>query len=122
MTVEPTAISMDPLTQGIGPTPPPMAGEGTAQEEKLKKVARDFESVFLHQVMSVMKDSIPDDDWEDSSSEQIHGMYWSFMAQAVGEEGGFGLWKDLYSIMARQQKAGSIEPEKDGDGRLDEQI
>lgn len=121
MTLEPTAMSMDPPTRGIEQTHPSIT-EGTAQEEKLKKVARDFESVFIHQVMSVMKDSIPDDDWEDSSSEQIHGMYWSFMAQAVGEEGGFGLWKDLYSIMARQQKAGSIEPEKDGDGRLDERI
>jgi len=60
--------------------------------------------------MSVMKDTVPDDDWEDSSSEQIQGLYWSFMAQAVSEEGGFGMWKDLYSTMARQQKADRSNP------------
>jgi Rod binding domain-containing protein len=69
-----------------------------------------------------MKDTVPDDDQEDSSSEQIQGMYWSFMAQAVGEEGGIGMWKDLYSMMSRQQKAGSIEPETDGNPGLDERI
>ncbi len=121
MIPEPTWMPLDSPTRGVEPTGASVGAAGTAQQEKLQKVARDFESVFLHQVMSVMKDSIPDDDWEDSSSEQIQGMYWSFLAQAVGEQGGLGLWKDLYSMMAQQQKAGSIEPEND-DARLDERI
>ena len=123
MTVEPTSLPIDPRMQGMEPTGPSKAADGTAQQEKLKKVARDFESVFVHQVMSVMKDTVPaDDEQEDSSSEQIQGMYWSFMAQAVGDEGGIGMWKDLYSMMSRQQKAGSIEPETDDNPGLDERI
>jgi Rod binding domain-containing protein len=122
MNMEPTSMPINPLTLGMEPSGPLKAADGTVQQEKLKKVARDFESVFVHQVMSVMKDTVPDDDQEDSSSEQIQGMYWSFMAQAVGEEGGIGMWKDLYSMMSRQQKAGSIEPETDGNPGLDERI
>jgi Rod binding domain-containing protein len=122
MNIEPTSMPINPLTMGMDPSGPSKAADGTIQQEKLKKVARDFESVFVHQVMSVMKDTVPDDDQEDSSSEQIQGMYWSFMAQAVGEEGGIGMWKDLYSMMSRQQKAGSIEPETDGNPGLDERI
>ncbi len=122
MNLEPTSLPINPLTLGMEPSGPSKAAAGTAQQEKLKKVAHDFESVFVHQVMSVMKDTVPDDEHEDSSSEQIQGMYWSFMAQAVGDEGGIGMWKDLYSMMSRQQKAGSIEPETDGNPGLDERI
>jgi Rod binding domain-containing protein len=107
----------------------PAAGSGgvsksaAAEQEKLKKAAKDFESVMVHQVMNVMKDTVQkDEENEDSSSEQIQGLYWSFMAQAVGEGGGFGMWKDLYSTMAQQQKAGSIEPDTDGRPGLDERI
>ncbi len=122
MNLEPLSMPINPLTLGMDPSGPSKEADGTVQQEKLKKVARDFESVFVHQVMSVMKDTVQDDDSEDSSSEQIQGMYWSFMAQAVGDEGGIGLWKDLYSMMSRQQKAGSIEPETDGNPGLDERI
>lgn len=122
MNLEPISIPIHPLTAGLEPIGPTQAANETVQQEKLKKAARDFESVFLHQVMSVMKDTVPNEDPEDSSSEQIQGMYWSFMAEAVGEEGGIGLWKDLYSTMARQQKAGSIEPESDDSPGLDERI
>ena len=121
MNLEPTSLPIDPPAPGTRPMASSMASSAVEQE-KLKKVARDFESVFVHQVMSVMKDSIPDDDWEDSSSEQIQGMYWSFLSQAVGEGGGFGMWKELYSTMTRQQKAGSIEPDSDDKPGLDERI
>jgi Rod binding domain-containing protein len=80
-----------------------VSGNENQSQETLKKVARDFETVFLHQMLNVMKDSVPDEESEDSTGEQIQGMYWSFMAQAIGEEGGVGLWKDIYSAIAGQR-------------------
>jgi Rod binding domain-containing protein len=71
------------------------------EEEKKKKVARDFESIFIHQILDKMKDTIPKSDLEDSSSEQIKSMYWSFMAQAVADKGGFGLWEKIYEDMPK---------------------
>jgi Rod binding domain-containing protein len=69
------------------------------EDEKLKKVARDFESVFIHELLKRMEDTIPESDMEDQSSKQIKGMYWSYMAQAIADRGGFGLWKNIYDAM-----------------------
>ena len=71
------------------------------EEEKKKEVAKDFESIFIHQLLEKMKDTIPKSDLEDSSSEQIKSMYWSFMAQAVADKGGFGLWEKVYETMPK---------------------
>ena len=74
------------------------------EEEKKKKVAKDFESIFIHQLLEKMKDTIPKSDLEDSSSEQIKSMYWSFMAQAVADKGGFGLWEKVYEDMPKNSE------------------
>jgi Rod binding domain-containing protein len=74
------------------------------EEEKKKKVARDFESIFIHQLLNKMKDTIPESDLEDSSSKQIKSMYWSFMAQTVADKGGFGLWEKIYEAMPKNGK------------------
>lgn len=71
------------------------------EEEKKKKVAKDFESIFIHQLLEKMKNTIPESDLEDSSSEQVKSMYWSFMAQAVADKGGFGLWEKVYEAMPK---------------------
>jgi Rod binding domain-containing protein len=119
------AIPIDPfLLQTESVEPKSFPGDEVKQQEKLKKVAHDFETVFLHQVMNVMKDSVPDEETEDSSGEQIQGMYWSFMAQAIGEQGGTGLWKDIFSAMADGQKSGyrEIDGQSETKGTLDETI
>lgn len=74
------------------------------EDEKKKKVAKDFESIFIHQLLEKMKDTIPKSDLEDSSSEQIKSMYWSFMAQAVADKGGFGLWEKVYEAMPKNSE------------------
>ena len=71
------------------------------EDAERKKVAKDFESIFIHQIMKEMKNTIPESDLEDSSSKEIKNMYWSFMAQAVAERGGFGLWEHIYEQMPR---------------------
>ena len=87
------------------------------EDEKLKKVARDFESVFIHELLKRMEDTIPESEMEDQSSKQIKGMYWSYMAEAVADRGGFGLWKNIYDAMvttgpgaAGQQDSQAVQP------------
>ena len=70
------------------------------EDERLKKAAKDFESVFIHELLKRMEDTIPDSGMEDQSSKQIKGMYWSYMAEAIADRGGFGLWKNIYNSMA----------------------
>ena len=68
-------------------------------DERRKKVAKDFESVFIHEILKRMEDTIPASDMADQSSKQIKSMYWSYMAQAIADRGGFGLWKNIYEAM-----------------------
>ncbi len=102
------------LTQ---PVPPPVSLNGfeaaslegrTAQtqlpnlsEEQEKQVARDFESVLLHRVLDQMKDTIVD--WgseKDGTSKQVQGIFWLYLARDIADNGGFGLWKDIYKFMS----------------------
>ena len=36
-------------------------------------------------------------------------MYWSFMADAIADKGGFGLWKQIYEIMPKAGPEGTKE-------------
>ncbi len=66
-------------------------------DEKKKQLAKDFESVLLTRLFSEVKESIGSCGFdEDPASDQIHGMFWSYLAQDVAGKGGFGLWQDLY--------------------------
>ena len=66
-------------------------------DEQKKQLAKDFESVLLTRLFSEVKESIGSCGFdEDPASDQIHGMFWSFLAQDVADKGGFGLWQDLY--------------------------
>jgi len=84
----------------VGKSAGPGAGvDIDVADERRKKVARDFESVFIHEILKRMEDTIPASDMEDQSSKQIKSMYWSYMAQAIADRGGFGLWKNIYEAM-----------------------
>lgn len=68
-----------------------------ASDEKKKQLAKDFEAVFLTRVFDEVKKSIQDSGFdEDVAADQVHGMFWSYLAQDVANKGGFGLWQDLY--------------------------
>lgn len=88
------------------PTLKPVHPAGTRDDaktaEQLKSVAQQFETVLLHQVVKQMKETVDYSslDEEDESGEQINSMYWSFMADAVGQQGGFGLYKAIYQDLA----------------------
>ncbi len=71
---------------------------GRSDEQK-KQLAKDFESVLLTKVFDQVKDSIGSwglEEEEDGASEQVHGLFWLYLAQDVADKGGFGLWQDVY--------------------------
>ena len=83
------------------------AADGNVDIEDMhrRKVARDFESIFIHQIIDKMKETIPESDLADSSSQQIQSMYWSFLGDAIADKGGFGLWKQIYEQMPKSSQA-----------------
>ena len=80
-------------------------------EVKKKQAAKDFESVLLTKLLDVMKDTIGD--WgfdEDGASEQVQGLFWLYLARDIANQGGFGLWKDVYrSLSDTNQTNATIE-------------
>ena len=82
-----------------------------ADDEKKMAFAKDFESVFLDRLFGEMRKTIGK--WgleEDSTSEQIQGIFWLYLARDLAEKGGFGLSKDIYqSLTDSDQQATSAE-------------
>jgi len=82
-----------------------------ASEEKKKQIAKDFESILLNTLLDAMKNTIGD--WgfdKDGPSKQIQGIFWLYLAQDTANNGGIGLWKDIYQFLTnadRSNKAGN---------------
>lgn len=68
---------------------------------RTEQAAKDFESVFILQLLKEMKRTIPDSGLLGSGpGKQIQDMFWYYLAQDMAKSGGFGMWKDIYSEMA----------------------
>jgi len=69
-------------------------------EEKKRQVAKDFESVFISKLLDEMRDAIGEWGFEkDGVSKQIQGMFSLYLSQHIADNGGFGLWKDIYQFL-----------------------
>jgi len=96
---------------GIGPILPPpatLAGDAVAEAalrskragaaQTAEQAARDFESILLSRVLESMKRAIPDSGLLGGGiGEQVKDIFWMYLAQELGRQGGLGLWKQLAS-------------------------
>ena len=81
--------------------------EGRSEQEK-QRLAKSFESVLLTRLFDQVKQSVGG--WgleEDGASKQIQGLFWYYLAQDVGDKGGFGLWQDIYQSFKALEDAGA---------------
>ncbi len=84
-----------------------LENKATATDEQKKQFAKDFESVFLDKLFNEMKKTIVD--WsseKDGTAKQIEGIFWMYLARGVAEEGGLGLWKDIYKSLTENEQGG----------------
>jgi len=85
-----------------------------ASEEKKKQVAIDFESILLNKLLDTMKNTIGNWGFEkDGPSEQIQGIFWLYLAQDTANNGGIGLWKDIYQFLTNADRANKAENSMD---------
>ena len=69
-------------------------------EEKKKQAAKDFESVFIKKLLDEMANAVGEWGFEkDAVSKQIQGLFSIYLSQHIANNGGFGLWKDVYRLM-----------------------
>jgi Rod binding domain-containing protein len=84
-------------------------------DEKKKQVAKDFESVLLDKLINEMKNSIVD--WgleKDAGSKQTQGIFWLYLARDIANNGGLGLWKDIYQFLSRSEQTSTTQQIVDG--------
>jgi len=87
----------------------------SVSEEKKKQIAKDFESVLLNKVLDAMKNTIGD--WgfdKDGTSGQVQGIFWLYLARDIANNGGIGLWKDIYQFLTNAENANSAGKSVDG--------
>jgi len=78
----------------------------SVSEEKKKQIARDFESLLINRLLEEMKNTIGD--WgfdKDGPCRQIQGIFWFNLAQELADNGGLGLWKDIYQFLNNTEQA-----------------
>jgi peptidoglycan hydrolase FlgJ len=79
-----------------GVTSPLAAAKGGDDQAAVVKAAKDFESVLVQKLMEEMKNTIPESGLtEDGASKQMQDLFWLYMGQTVGQQGGLGLWKQM---------------------------
>lgn len=78
-------------------------GAGPTQRQQLRKLAKDFESVFVKQLLDAAQESIADEDGLLSSGagKQMQSMFWMFLSQDVADKGGLGMADQLYKEFCR---------------------
>ena len=93
----------NPITLPLGPQRPKIeqylkdgSTDGVEGVGDMEKAAKDFESVLLNQLMQEMSRTIPESGLVNSGiSKQMQGIFWSFLAEEVADNGGLGLWRDI---------------------------
>ena len=80
------------------------------EEEKKVQVAKGFESILINNLLDEMKNTVGS--WggeKDSASSQINGIFWLNLSKEISDQGGFGLWKDIYKSMPGNEQAQETE-------------
>ena len=82
--------------------------------DKKEELAKGFESLLIGKLLDeVQKTMGKFSIAEDGASKQINGIFWQFLGQEMSENGGFGLWKDIYKSFERMEESNAINKELD---------
>lgn len=87
----------------------------SATDEKKRQIAKDFESVLLNKLFDQMSKSVGN--WgfdKDGPSEQVQGIFWLYLARDIANNGGMGLWKDIYKSLTGSDQTNTAGKSLDG--------
>ena len=83
------------------------------QETRKVQAAKDFEALLVGKLVDSMKETVGESGLlEDEGSEQMQAMFWMHMTTGMSQQGGIGLWKDIYKSIygtAPGQQSGTGE-------------
>ena len=77
-----------------------------------ERTAKAFEAVLTEMAFAEMRKSVQRSGlFDDPTSEQMDDLVWSLLGRQTGEQGGLGLWKDVYRQIAGPEAAGTVDQE-----------
>ena len=72
----------------------------SASEDKKIQAAKEFEAVFINKLLEQIKNTSLDEDGDgEGINNQVYGMFYMFLSRCVANNGGFGLWKQIYESL-----------------------
>jgi len=82
-------------------------GDKRIDEERLKKACSDFESIFIHQVLKSMRQTVPQTGFfgEGPEKEIFQSFFDQELSKSLAQQGGLGLGNRLYRQMMKYGKA-----------------
>jgi flagellar protein FlgJ len=101
----PSTLAADALAEAA------VRSTGGDKAQSAEQAAKDFESILLQRLLDSMKRTIPESGLLPGGiTEQMNDIFWMYLSQELGRQGGLGLWKQL---AARFQAA--AEPDAPGE-------
>ena len=100
-----TAASIEPFRS---PGSLKRADTLATKHQELEAAAKNFEGIFVHQILKQMQETIENAsfDPDDNAGKQVHSMYSTFMADAIAQQGGFGMWEQIYDQLLQSERLG----------------
>ncbi|MBN2590869.1 MAG: hypothetical protein JXA96_13475 [Sedimentisphaerales bacterium] len=81
-----------------------------SSEQKKIQASKDFESILINNLLDEMKNTVGSWGFEkDGASGQIDGLFWINLAKEISDQGGLGLWKDIYKSMPGNEQVQQTE-------------
>ncbi len=85
-----------------------------AEQAQKEQFARDFESILIGKLLDEMKNTIGQWGYEqDGAAKQVQGLFWMNLSRELGQQGGLGLWKDIYQSLERDEAQANTAPVMD---------
>ena len=73
------------------------------EDKDLKEFSQGFETLMLNKLFDEMEKTIDDSGlMSGSTSGQIRGLYWMFMAEEMSKQGGIGIGDEVYKQLSEQ--------------------
>lgn len=89
-------VSLHPAMLPMSPLSAPTAESGPQQAEAAKKLAQDFESLFVSMLIKQMRQSSTEDGmFPGDSSDTLGGIFDMQMGQYIAQQGGIGLAESI---------------------------
>ncbi len=75
-----------------------------------EKMAKEFEAVLLDRILQNMKKTIGQWGFEkDGATRQAEGLFWLYLAKDLSNQGGLGIWKDIYQFCKQRRSPNGTE-------------